>query len=393
MGITTSKLFIIVVIIAIAISILAGYYGYKLVKSFMEVGKPLICPADKDTIGLLCYDKCPAGYKNDGTGICYKDCPAGWEGTSSLTHCQKNRVYSSAGPISESTLICPAGKENRAGLCYDKCPDGYTSDGANICYRDCPAGWEGTSSLTHCQKKRDYSPGKVPNTCPDGYELWGGLCYKKCPAGSNRTASCTCDFGAYGGVITDCYDQNIRNAEYGTEIPAYPGWRRTAVCTRQYGGIITDCGKYGVSQLPGCGISQEKWGALCYEKCPAGKQRLGSDIEYCGSICPAGYIDIGIGGCQKPTTTVSTGQALTAVGICPAGKEKYGLLCYPKCPEGKQRQSSDLEFCGTICPAGYIDIGIGGCQKPTQRTKSYALTEVGVCPKGSVKKGLLCYSS
>jgi len=221
-------------------------------------------------------------------------------------------------------LICPSDKITRGALCYDMCPSGYTSDGANGCYQDCPSGWPGTGSLMYCEKKRDYSPAKIPDACPDGYELWGGLCYKRCPAGSTRTASCTCDFGPYGGVYTNCTDTRITSRNIGDPTPEFgEGYRKTALCTIQKGGIITDCGRYGVSQVPGCPAGTEKRGALCYQVCPQGTKRNDYDLEYCSTECPSGFVDIGAS-CQKPSKSIS----VTAQSVCPGGKVKKGLLCY-----------------------------------------------------------------
>jgi hypothetical protein len=110
MGVGSILLYIIVAVV-LAIAYIA-YKAYKSLTSLVEVGTPLICPTDKDTIGALCYDKCPDGYTNDGTGICYKNDPAGWEGTSSLTHLQKASEKSQLGQN-----ICEAGMTERGALC------------------------------------------------------------------------------------------------------------------------------------------------------------------------------------------------------------------------------------------------------------------------------------
>jgi hypothetical protein len=344
----------------------------------------LVCPAGQTLRGALCYDNCPAGYDSDGTNGCYKSCPAGWEGTSSLGHCQKVRTYSPA-----KVLSCPAGKTLRGALCYDNCPAGYDSDGTNGCYKSCPAGWEGTSSLAYCEKKRVYSPAKTVDHCPDGYENFGGICYKKCPAGSKRTAACTCDFGPYGGVYTNCMDNRITSRAHGAATPEFgEGYRKSAACSIQKGGIFTDCASYGQTADMLCPAGHTKRGALCYADCGAGRSRLDGDLEYCSTTCAPGFGDIGIS-CKKPTSSV-TQAALTAVGVCPGG-ERRGALCYANCGVGKSRSDLDLEYCGTTCQAGFVDIGAGGCVKPSSSVTQRALTESGVCPAGQEKKGLLCY--
>jgi hypothetical protein len=379
------KLWKILIVIFVAIGGIALYFAYKLygwLTSMTEVGTALICPSTMDTIGALCFDKCPDGYTNDGTGICYGNTPANWEGTNSLMYLEKASSPSTLG----SAIGCSVGKTMRGALCYDNCPAGYSSDGTNGCYQDCPTTWDGTSSLMYCEKKREYSPAISPDSCPEGYEFWGGTCYKKCPVNGTRTASCTCDFGAYGGVYTNCADTRITSAPYGGVVDGYPGYRKTATCTVQKGGIITDCANFGTTVAPSCRTGYTKKGLLCYANCPSGKQRLDSDLEYCSSTCPAGFTDIGMS-CQKPSTSVTSAVPDT----CPAGQEKHLASCYTACPNGREIQDSNVAFCTTKCPAGFTDIGVS-CARPSQRTASHTLPEVGVCPSGKVKKDLLCYS-
>jgi hypothetical protein len=351
----------------------------------VDVGTELNCPVGRQKIAGLCYENCPDGYTNDGIGNCYQNCPGEWDGTSSLAYCEKKRIFGSA-----QNLLCPEGEVLRGGLCYPVCKQGYTSDGANVCYQDCPANWDGVSSLANCTKKREYSPAKPLNSCPEGYEMFGSICYAKCPNGGKRTASNTCDYGPYGGAYTNCLDGRITGAPMGAYLPAFGnGAHKTAACTVQTGGLVTS-GDFGKTTPFVCPPGYTQKGGLCYANCPAGKQRTNFDLEYCSTICPDGMTDIGAG-CQKISYTV--GQApLTEKGVCNTDYEKKGLLCYPKCEAGKQRTDADVAYCTNICPAGMTDIGIS-CKKQVQRAPSAMLTEVGVCPEGQTKKGLLCYKN
>lgn len=78
---------------------------------------------------------------------------------------------------------------------------------------------------------------------------------------------------------------------------------------------------------------------------------------------------------------------------CPAGTEKNGLLCYPKCKPG---YSGNGPTCWQACPQGFQDIG-AFCQKPEAygRGAGYVLWEKDKCnnehSQGCEQNGALFY--
>ncbi len=160
--------------------------------------------------------------------------------------------------------VCPPGTEKQGGSCYATCRAGYTGAGS-LCARQ---------------------------ACPPDREYWGGLCYKKCPAGAKRTSFCTCDFGRYGGVKTNCFSRpTIQKLPLGANCPQYGStYHKTALCTCQKGGIVTSCSLYGDGQKKGtyargasspmqCAPNQDNVAGLCYTKCPFGYKGVGATCK------------------------------------------------------------------------------------------------------------------
>lgn len=58
--------------------------------------------------------------------------------------------------------------------------------------------------------------------------------------------------------------------------------------------------------------------------------------------------------------------------------EQRGAMCYETCPEGFQRRNDDLEFCTSLCPPGFKDIGMGGCERPRRNVKSQVMHYVNL---------------
>ena len=80
---------------------------------------------------------------------------------------------------------CPEGTENSNGLCYPKCRDGFKSDGATFCYKQYPD-WENNGqghTVTSITKKTMLNTGKPLSSCPSDKDQDAGLCYSRCPDG------------------------------------------------------------------------------------------------------------------------------------------------------------------------------------------------------------------
>jgi hypothetical protein len=77
------------------------------------------------------YPRCRAGFRQQGVNICAQACPAGWQVSG-------NRCLRPSYVREKSRPRCEDGKEFRAGLCRNACPDGYNGVGP-VCWAECPA--------------------------------------------------------------------------------------------------------------------------------------------------------------------------------------------------------------------------------------------------------------
>lgn len=100
--------------------------------AFRGVGRrPRACDAsssypEKGT-GVLCYQRCLPGFRSDGASQCHKI---------SLWPPGNTTVYSRG---SGADLSCAEGEDKDAGLCYPRCPPGFSGAGP-VCWSDCDAG-------------------------------------------------------------------------------------------------------------------------------------------------------------------------------------------------------------------------------------------------------------
>lgn len=241
-------------------------------------------------------------------------------------------------------MICAHGEEELDGLCYPKCPDGYTGS-VTRCAQACPVGYR--DDPLHCGKNSLGRGAGTPLTCAPHEDLDAGLCYGSCPAG-------------FRGVGPVC-------------------WK---ACPADYAEDPLHCrkGSYGRgvgSPLP-CDDDEEADTGLCYPRCQATYTGKG---PFCWQRCPDGFNDIGAG-CEKPRHERGIGHAVNA---CPEGREQDAGLCYAACPAG---YSAKGPFCWQQCPGGFNDIGVS-CEKPTfERGVGKPLH---VCPPDREQGGRLCY--
>lgn len=173
--------------------------------------------------------------------------------------------------------------------------------------------------------------------CPAGTEQDGQLCYPLCEAG----------FTGNGPV---CY----RNC------PA--GYTDDGALCRLDAHIFAKAsyGRGGGTGLV-CAANQEAQSGLCYPRCIASHYGSG---PVCWQRCPAGYVDDGAF-CRRPFplhifAKNSYGRGAGGpVTVCPAGLERNGALCYPRCANGFVGNGP---VCFQRCPAGYRDDG-ATCRK------------------------------
>jgi len=271
---------------------------------------------------------------------------------------------------------CPPGKVLENGLCYDACKEGYKSDGALRCYKEPPPGWPGTSTITHLQHKTHYSPAKPLDSCgdPNFPVKQGAVCYPNCrtgydrvlnrcwakvitngngvghvldkrPCGPNQRDDGTVCWAKSGEVCADdCskgWDNCRRRGAYGECLGGCP-----LSCAPVYLGARTE-----LAQRTYCANNRQQFGALCYDPCPPGMERVPGMPNQCRTPGEVSYYSEG-----KPLN-------------CAPGREQRGALCYDKCDVHNtpnvqfERRNDNIEMCSTICPPGNTNIGIGGCQK------------------------------
>ena len=155
---------------------------------------PSECQPGEERNGALCYPNCNPGYSGAGP-VCWKQCPAGY--TDDGAFCRRDVQI-----VGADNSACPV--YDKCGLTLAKgcstCPTGFHNDGCT-CRID-----------VDIQPKDTYTRGAgSPMICPAGLDSDAGLCYAKCPPGLSGAGpvcwgSCpdgTWDNGAtcYKGVI------------------------------------------------------------------------------------------------------------------------------------------------------------------------------------------------
>lgn len=136
-----------------------------------------VCPPDFEAIpanGLTCLQKCPSGYADDGL-LCRKDAQA-----------LAKQVYGRGAGVG---LLCAANQEAQGGLCYPRCAPGYYGVGP-VCWQSCKPGYadHGATCFRHIfdfYGKPTYGRGAggAVSVCPVGLEQSGGFCYPRCASG------------------------------------------------------------------------------------------------------------------------------------------------------------------------------------------------------------------
>jgi hypothetical protein len=343
----------------------------KIISKRIVSNKPIsthYCPPNTIKESSLCYEKCKDGFKSDGAITCWKQYP-GFEGNSgnTITSITK-RSRLNTGVIGS---VCPPDKTKENSLCYDKCRPGFSSDGATQCYKDAPSNWPGTTSLTHLQHKTHYTgPGKPLTDCRPDQEKGGALCYPKCRPG----------FSSDGAAI--CYRQ------------APPNWPGSQSLTHlQHKTHYTGPGK----PLTDCRPDQEKGGALCYPKCRPGFSSDGAAM--CYRQAPQNWPGSQtVTHLQHRTHYTGPGKPLTD---CRSDQEKNGALCYPRCNSGyygagpvcwQYCASDEVDnglFCMKKCRPGY-DLRAGVCWIQSHNRGVGTAVELEDCPSGWHNDGLTC---
>ncbi len=149
----------------------------------------LACPTGLEQNGVLCYPKCQEGFYGDGP-ICVKRCPTGYTDDIALcrkdAHIFAKASYGRGGGTG---LICAANQEAQGRLCYPKCIPSHYGVGP-VCWQRCPAGFADHGATCYAGIfnfffKNTYGRGAggAVSVCPVGLERNGALCYPRCVAG------------------------------------------------------------------------------------------------------------------------------------------------------------------------------------------------------------------
>ncbi|MFZ4662402.1 MAG: Ig-like domain-containing protein [Caldilineaceae bacterium] len=149
----------------------------------------LACPTGTEQNGQLCYPLCEAGFTGAGP-VCYRNCPVGYTDDGALCRLDAHIfAKASYGRGGGTGLVCAANQEAQGGLCYPKCIASHYGVGP-VCWQRCPAGYadHGATCFRHIFDffgKNTYGRGAggPVSVCPVGLERNGALCYPRCAAG------------------------------------------------------------------------------------------------------------------------------------------------------------------------------------------------------------------
>lgn len=380
------------------------------------------CPTGQVQKALDCYQAPPVGYDwtTPGGLLIGKVCPSG--SNDSGTNCWYDR---GVGTI--PTYSCPTGQVQKALDCYQNPPTGYdwTTPGGLLIGKVCPSGTTDTGTM--CVYGRGV--GRIPDKQPcstwdsswrdDGTSCWEDLkCNTYCNS-SSRDLLGNCyvwdlktDCGGCGCIKKTLFDRQGCNAN--EELYAglcYPKAQSGFTCVgptcsiskdvktgTRVGTAPTSCPTGKVMDTGMC-YTAPKTGFTCaVTNCSFSKDvNAGTRMGVATGSCPTDR-QLEVGMCYiKPKTGFTCAvtncsyskQVQSQIGTlptgCPDNRTLVGRLCYPACSSGYERRGDNLEYCSTICPSDYTNIGIGGCRKPTLE-----LTKVGTCPTGYTKNGASC---
>ena len=205
---------------------------------------------------------------------------------------------------------CGQGKENDAGLCYNRCENGY--DGAGpVCWQQCPAGYVDTGALCHIDK-----PLVVKGSWDCTKRFWGICIWHRtdCPAG-------------YGNGFLDLCSLNP------IQLPAGMHGTYLDPMKNTYG--------RGVGTIPNeCPGGQYDAG-LCYNNCTPGHKGVG---PVCWGECPNGKSACGAGCADSSTTCAMViGNQVMSVGSLMATIATSGLLAPAMKAATEAEQAAEAE--------------------------------------------------
>lgn len=154
------------------------------------------CGPGQERNGLLCYDKCPAGYVSNGVDECIQKCPSGARDDGLFCAFPSYKATEYWGITADAAKKkCQASAAGRKYGCWHstllvyavRCTKGYTNV-AGFCTRksiDCKGmGFMPGRVVNSCAKRVIIRAPKT-SRCGSGYQYDAGLCYKSCGANSS----------------------------------------------------------------------------------------------------------------------------------------------------------------------------------------------------------------
>ena len=205
---------------------------------------PTSCEGGKEYQAGLCYNKCPAGFSGVGP-VCWSACPPGYVDYGAICHIDL--------PLTRGGTGWSCQSRDGWGTCWLwvlQCPSGYTNAGlfCALTARPTPAGFSGTY-LDPMKNTYARGAGTIPTGC-DGKQYDAGLCYQNCRAG-------------YSGVGPVCWGSNP------------PGWtgcgmgsaKDSAACAAAVIGQVTSVGQLAMTVVS-LGTSTAGTGAANAAKSP-----------------------------------------------------------------------------------------------------------------------------
>lgn len=176
-------------------------------------GKPLTtCRNNEERNGALCYPTCKSGFYGSGP-LCWQQCPAG--GFMDIgAGCQKPQSYGRGGGyVIWDGWRCnrdnSQGCEQWGALWYPKCRAGFYAAGCCVCSPNCPNGMQDTGA--HCTKQSYGRGAGTPLICEAGLQQDAALCYTPCSAnykgvGPVCWGQCPAGFNQCGAM---CLEESI----------------------------------------------------------------------------------------------------------------------------------------------------------------------------------------
>lgn len=267
---------------------------------------------------------------------------------------------------------CKEGYINEAGLCYEPCREGYSSDGVVMCYKNYPA-FENNGALhtvTSITKAIKLDTGTIPTECGPDEEQQGGLCYPKCPEGWTGVLD-RCWKNCPGGTV-----QTLGRCEkdsYGRGVGTLPEVYDDGYYNTSWGSVgCTDGRPFQISGYDDC---YKTWISVLKSRCPGGKELQDG---LCYEPCRPGFFGQGpvCWSHEGPVNQESYSRGSGTLLKCGNGQDNIAGLCYGQVPLGYSRQV--LGTLDQTCPDGTTDFGVGCIRESYARPAGLIPLEVVV---------------